>query len=75
MSEFRVVDMRRSEANELHQSAKSPEEAARLALGMDLTRAGVPRNLVCRVYWSDQPGSTNMVRLYQRATDRQRQRH
>lgn len=66
MTQFRVVDLRDNGTNEIELTAKSPEDAAARALDLSVTRSGSPKNLVCRVYWSDRPDSRNMVRLYQR---------
>lgn len=65
MPQFRVIDLR-SETIEPARivDARSPEEAALLALGERGIRGGQNRNrLICRVYWG-QEGQTNMVRLY-----------
>jgi hypothetical protein len=61
---FRVVDLRSDVIRpEVQVEAGSPEEAARLALGAKLVRAGAKRHLACRVYWESH-GILNMVRLY-----------
>lgn len=65
---FRIIDLRSGTIEpELHTEARSPEEAAEHVLGLQLVRAGHPRNLVCRVYWQDATTVTNMVRLYSRS--------
>lgn len=68
MTEFRVVDIRTEEPWAEHTIvARTPYEAAQLTLGLDLVKAGLPPNLVCKVYWSEQLIPTpNMVRLYSR---------
>ncbi len=63
---FRVVDCAPSEgaAAEFIQSAGSPEEAARLALGLDLRRNGVAGNLRVKVYHEAPTGTVSLYRLY-----------
>lgn len=72
----RVVDLRPTAepgAQTIVEGAKSPEAAAKQALGLDLVRSGSRKDLVAQVYWQLTPDSTNMVRLYSRvATPRQR---
>lgn len=66
MPRFRIVDVR-SNAIEPEQivEAQSAEDAAFQALGEKGIRAGQSRKrLICRVYWQDGVGQTNMVRLY-----------
>jgi len=64
LPEFRVIDLRTAVIEpEAAVEAKSPEEAAEKALGIKALRSGVPKHLVCRVYWVTN-GTTNMVRLY-----------
>ena len=61
---FRVIDLRTGVIEpEIVVEAQSPEEAAQRALGIKAFRSGVPKHLVCRVYWVSN-GTTNMVRLY-----------
>lgn len=67
MPTYRVVDMRPDTAREFHAIARSPEKAASDALQINLVRSGVPRNLICRVYWNDDESTQlNVVRLYRR---------
>lgn len=64
MPVFRVIDLRQVlVAPERQVEAKSPEEAAELALGLRVFRGGARDSLVCRVYWESN-GNLNMVRLY-----------
>jgi len=70
---FRVVDLRSGPeaAPELHiPAAKSPEDAARLALGEGLVRSGHRDDLRARVYFQQEGQPTTMVRLYRRVEDR-----
>lgn len=68
---FRVVDLR-SEAPEEStvDTARSPEEAARVAIGESLVRSGQQQDLRVRVYASRPGQPTSMVRLYRRVEDR-----
>lgn len=66
MRKYRVIDVR-SDVIEPEKivNAHSPEDAALQALGERAIRAGQSRNrIVCRVYWQDADGLTNMVSLY-----------
>jgi len=70
---FRVVDLRSGPeaASEQHvPAARSPEEAARLALGEALVRSGRKDDLRARVYFQPEGQPTTMVRLYRRVEDR-----
>ena len=65
MPRFRVVDLRSDLEKEEHIDAGSPIVAATLVLGENVVKGN--RNLgppVCRVYWQDGGGATNMMRLY-----------
>ncbi|KKB81209.1 hypothetical protein VW35_03490 [Devosia soli] len=67
MNEYTVIDCRAAVINsEQTIKARSPEEAAMLAIGEPLARGGHHRHLVCRVYWHHE-GQKNMVRLYAKA--------
>lgn len=68
---FRVVDVRPGANAEAKVQAASPEEAARLTLGMGLVRGGNRLTiLVAKVYSSSTPeGPISMVRLYARKGD------
>lgn len=67
MPTYRVVDVRPETKSEIQMTARSPEKAAQDALDLTLIRSGLPRNLVCRVYWSDpESAQLNMIRLYSR---------
>ena len=65
MGKFRVIDLRSGVIEPEHiVDARTPEEAAMLALGEKGIRGGQNKTrLFCRVYWV-QDGHTNMVRLY-----------
>ena len=68
--EYRVFDLRTEPDDtdpRVITGVRSPEEAARQALGLDLTRSGLKRDLAARVYFQlpDQP--LTMVRLYSRS--------
>lgn len=74
-TKYRVIDLRsvtpdgeqQSTTKEyLIEGAKSPEAAARDALGLELVRSGSKKDLVAQVYWQLAPDATNMVRLYSR---------
>jgi hypothetical protein len=69
LRQFRVIDLRSPVIEPEHLvEASTPEGAAEKALGEKCVRGG-PRGarLMCRVYWTDITGSTNMVRLYRTA--------
>ncbi len=66
---YRVVDVRTDVIDPQEISidgARSPEDAARQALGMDVVRSGHRRDLVARVYWQSLGQPVTMVRLYRR---------
>jgi hypothetical protein len=66
---YRVLDMRTemtSPAELTVARARSPEDAARQALGLDLVRSGHRRDLIARVYWQPEGQPVTMVRLYRR---------
>lgn len=64
---FRVVDVRPGSWAEDNVQACTPEEAARLTLGMDLARGGNKRAiLIAKVYSTSTEGNLSMVRLYAR---------
>ena len=66
--EYRIIDLRSGVIDaekRVVTGAKGPEEAVMQALGLDVVRSGVKRNLVARVYWQRAPGEPqNMLRLY-----------
>ncbi len=66
MSKYRVIDLRSDTLEPEHLiDARSPEDAAQQSLGERGIRGGQNRaRLLCRVYWTDSEGTTNMVRLY-----------
>ncbi|KFL29441.1 hypothetical protein JP75_21030 [Devosia riboflavina] len=66
MPQFRVIDLRSQMVEpEYLVDARSPEDAAQQSLGEKGIRGGQNRaRLLCRVYWIDSEGATNMVRLY-----------
>lgn len=66
---YRVIDMRTdapAPAETLVDGVRSPEEAVRQALGIDVVRSGHRRDLVARVYWQSTGQPVTMVRLYRR---------
>lgn len=69
---YRVIDLRTGviETEIVVDNARSPEHAAREALGMEVVRSGSKKELVARVYWQVPPQPQNMVRLYAKADGR-----
>lgn len=68
MTEFRVIDLRTQViAPEQTVQASSPEDAARIVLGIDVYRSGAKQHLVARVYWRTLTAPPNMVRLYSKS--------
>jgi hypothetical protein len=66
---FRVVDMRSDSIDPpetIIAGARSPEDAGRQALGVELVRSGQRKDLIARVYWQTPGQPVNMVRLYRR---------
>ncbi|WP_108459205.1 hypothetical protein [Devosia naphthalenivorans] len=66
---YRVIDVRETLIDPLDiliEGVRSPEEAARQALGIDVVRSGAKQNLVARVYWQSVGQPVNMVRLYKK---------
>ena len=66
---YRVVDVRSDiidPTETIITDARSPEDAARQALGVDVVRSGQRKDLVARVYWQSLGQPMNMVRLYRR---------
>ncbi len=66
---YRVVDVRSDIIDPIEifiSSARSPEDAARQALGIEVVRSGQRKDLVARVYWQSLGQPMNMVRLYRR---------
>jgi hypothetical protein len=64
---YRVIDLRNAAeppAEIRVTGAKTPEDAALRALGLQLVRSGRKAALVARVYWKNGDQPTNMVRLY-----------
>lgn len=71
---YRVVDRRPTAEGAqdiIIEGVKSPEAAAKDALGLDLVRSGSRKELVAQVYWTLGEG-TNMVRLYNRVENPRR---
>ena len=69
---YRVVDLRSDviDPNELFiENVRSPEEAARTALGVPVVRSGAKKDLIARVYWHPVGTAVNMVRLYRKIGD------
>jgi len=69
MLEFRVVDLKTEDQSQQSQvvKARTPEGAARQALGVSLVRSGRPTRIRARVYFQDQDQALTMVRLYEQA--------
>jgi hypothetical protein len=70
---FEVVDLRDTliVPTTVVEEATSPEDAARIALGIDVTRSGAREDLVARVYWQARlSGPRNMVRLFAKSSAR-----
>jgi hypothetical protein len=70
---YRVVDLRddaKLAGDIIIEGARTPEDAAREALGLRLIRSGSKRDLAARVYWQHSGQPLNMVRLYTKVTDR-----
>jgi hypothetical protein len=66
---YRVLDMRTDTTNPAEFTvarARSPEDAVRQALGLELVRSGHRRDLIARVYWQPDGQPVTMVRLYRR---------
>ena len=66
---YRVVDVRTDVidlAEVIIGSARSPEDAVRQALDIEVVRSGQSKDLVARVYWQATGQPMNMVRLYRR---------
>ena len=72
MGSFRVVDARMSTQApvDVTVEASSPEEAAQLALNLELVRSGQKQDLTARVCWADKGLPMRMVRLYSRVQNR-----
>ncbi|HEV7345450.1 MAG TPA: hypothetical protein VGN60_07440 [Devosia sp.] len=67
---YRVVDVRTDVIDPVEitiSTARSPEEAARQALDVEVVRSGSRKDIVARVYWQAAGQPMNMVRLYRRA--------
>jgi hypothetical protein len=66
---YRVVDVRSDiidPQETIITGARTPEDAARQALDLDVVRSGQRKDLVARVYWQPSGQPMNMVRLYRR---------
>lgn len=66
---YRVVDVRSDVVDPketLISGARTPEEAVRQALDLDVVRSGQRKDLIARVYWQMPGQPMNMVRLYRR---------
>lgn len=74
MTSYRVMDLRSDTIDILEHNvpAKSPEDAARTVLGLELVRSGRKPDLVARVYWQTDGQPMNMVRLYSKVAERLR---
>jgi hypothetical protein len=66
---YRVTDLR-TEAEDafdvLVESARSPEDAVRIALGLEVVRSGAKANLAARVHWERVGQPEHTVELYRR---------
>jgi hypothetical protein len=70
---YRIVDLRNDVVDDMDviiEGVRSPEDAVRQALGIEVVRSGAKRDLVARVYWQMLGQPVNMVRLYSRAIER-----
>ena len=70
---YRVVDLRvdsNTPGDVIIEGARTPEDAAREALGLKLIRSGSKRDLAARVYWQHSGQPLNMERRYTKVTDR-----
>ncbi len=66
---YRVVDIRGDVIDPketLITGARTPEDAVREALKLEVVRSGQRKDMVARVYWQLPGEPMNMVRLYQR---------
>jgi hypothetical protein len=64
LTHYTIIDCRSASLTKpLSITGRTPEEAAKQALSLELKRGGHPKDLVCRVYWQDGETKT-MVRLY-----------
>ena len=66
MIEYRVIDLQTEviDPNPAVVKASTPEKAAEIALGVQLTRSGGRKNLRARVYFQKPGQPVSMVRLY-----------
>lgn len=63
--EYEIIDLRSETAKPIAVSGRfTVEQAASHVLKMKVVRAGHPRRLVCKAYWSE-GDRRNMVRLYE----------
>ena len=66
---YRVIDVRTDVIDSAEitiSGARSPEDAVRHALGLEVVRSGHRKDLVARVYWQPTGQPVTMVRLYTR---------
>ena len=66
---YRVVDIRGDVIDPketLITGARTPEDAVREALKLEVVRSGQRKDMVARAYWQLPGEPMNMVRLYQR---------
>ncbi|QQR34843.1 hypothetical protein JI749_10665 [Devosia oryziradicis] len=66
---YRVVDIRGDVIDPketLITGARTPEDAVREALKLEVVRSGQRKDMVARVYWQLPGEQMNMVRLYRR---------
>ncbi len=71
MTEFKVIDLQpdRIDLEPKTVEATTAEDAAHIALGVDLVRSGPKQNLRARVYFQHPGQPMTMVRLYSRNND------
>ena len=71
MTEYQVIDLNTSVIDLIPKTvvASSPEQAAELALGLQLVRSGAKSDLRARVYCQQPEQAVSLVRLYQKAAD------
>jgi hypothetical protein len=68
--QYRVVDLRCEPVapdDVIVERARSPEDAAKVALGIHLVRSGKAKDLQAKVYFVDRNDVMSMVRLYRKS--------
>lgn len=71
VNQFRVIDLQVEtiDPHEVVVQATAPDQAASLALGVDLVRSGSKQALRARVYFKNAGQPLTMVRLYAKSRD------